>query len=136
MVSMSPPLGGGGIPDTEAALRDEELKQSIVNRLKSVEGHIRGIQRMVEQDQYCVDILNQTSAIHKAMEKVDVMILENHLQTCVTTAIRSEDPRERERVIRELLVLFQGGAGSPVGGKLRVQDLESLTAGDGGRCCP
>jgi CsoR family transcriptional regulator, copper-sensing transcriptional repressor len=118
------------------AVRDAELKQSIVNRLKSIEGHIRGIQRMVEEDQYCVDILNQTSAISKALEKVDVMILENHLQTCVTTAIRSEDPRERERVIRELMNLFPGGTASPVGRKLRIDDLESLTAGDGRRCCP
>ena len=117
-------------------MRNPELKQSIVNRLKSVEGHIRGIQRMVDEDQYCMDILNQTSAIHKALEKVDVMILENHLQTCVTTAIRSEDPAERERVIRELLTLFQGGSSSVLGRKLQVQDLEGLAAGNGERCCP
>jgi CsoR family transcriptional regulator, copper-sensing transcriptional repressor len=115
---------------------EEARTCEVLNRLKSIEGHIRGIQRMVEDDQYCVDILNQTSAIHKALERVDVLILENHLQTCVTTAIRSEDARERERVIRELLTLFQGGAGSPVGRKLQVHDLESLTAGNGGRCCP
>lgn len=116
-------------------MRDPELKQSIVNRLKSIEGHIRGIQRMVDEDQYCIDILNQTSAISKALEKVDVMILENHLQTCVTTAIRGDDPHERERVLRELMSLFQGGSTPALGRKLQIPDLDSLAAGNGGRCC-
>jgi DNA-binding FrmR family transcriptional regulator len=119
-------------------LRDPKLKQDLLNRLKSVEGHVRGIQRMVEEDQYCIDILNQTSAIHKALEKVDVMILENHLQSCVTTAIRGDDPRERERVLRELLLLFQGGPASQRGRHLQATALETLAApneGDGGKCC-
>lgn len=134
-----PPGGGvpgnGRVAEGGTALREPRLKQEIINRLKTIEGHVRGIQRMVEEDQYCVDILNQTSAIHKALEKIDVMILENHLETCVTTAIRSDDPRERERVIRELLMLFQGGSAGP-GRQLQVPDLETLAASDGGeRCC-
>ena len=122
----------------EVRLRDPQLRQDILNRLKSIEGHIRGIQRMVEDDKYCVDIMNQTSAIHKALEKVDALILENHLQSCVTTAIRGDDPAERERVLRELLSLFQGG-GSGAGGK-RVQPeelrLEVTSVGREGSCCP
>lgn len=119
-------------------MRDEQLKQTIVNRLKSIEGHIRGIERMVEEDQYCVDVLNQTSAIHKALEKVDVMILQNHLESCVTTAIRSDDPAERERVIRELLALFQGGAGSGISHQLQAPDLQAIAVGatnGGDKCC-
>jgi len=87
-------------------MRDPKLKQDLLNRLKSIEGHIRGVQRMVESDQYCIDIINQTGAIRKALERVDMMILENHLHSCVTTAIRGDDPAERERVLRELLTLF------------------------------
>jgi CsoR family transcriptional regulator, copper-sensing transcriptional repressor len=120
----------------EANLRDPKQKQALINRLKSIEGHLRGIQRMVEEDQYCVDILNQTSAIHKALEKVDVMILESHLQSCVTTAIRGDDPAERERVLRELLTLFQGGPASRRGTQLQAPDLEAVAKGDvGERCC-
>ncbi len=121
----------------EANVRDPKLKLDLLNRLKSVEGHIRGIQRMVEEDQYCIDILNQTGAIHKALEKIDVMILENHLEGCVTTAIRGDDPGERERVLRELLLLFQGGPTSQRGRHLQAPTLEALAGGesDGGKCC-
>jgi len=87
-------------------MRDPKLKKDLLNRLKSIEGHIRGVQRMVEDDEYCIDVLNQTAAVRKALEKVDVLILENHLESCVTTAIRGDDPAERERVLRELLTLF------------------------------
>lgn len=137
-MSSTPSPLGGDTPRGEDAMRDEQLKQTIINRLKSIEGHIRGIGRMVEEDQYCVDILNQTSAIHKALEKVDVMILQNHLESCVTTAIRSDDPAERERVIRELLALFQGGSGSGISRQLQAPDLGAImvSAGNGGeKCC-
>ncbi len=74
-----------------------ENKQQLINRLKSVEGHVRGIQRMVEDDEYCVDIIKQTLAVQRALEKFNSIILERHLQGCVTTAIRSDDAGERER---------------------------------------
>jgi len=83
-----------------------ETKQRILQRLKSIEGHVRGIERMVERDQYCIDILGQTFAVQRALDAVNSLILERHLQTCVTTAIRGEEPRERERVINELLEVF------------------------------
>jgi len=85
----------------------EEHKQGILNRLKSIEGHVRGVQRMVDGDAYCIDIINQILAVQRALEKVNSLILERHLQTCVTTAIRGEDPAERERVIDEILSIFQ-----------------------------
>ncbi len=84
-----------------------EYKQAIVNRLKSIEGHVRGIQRMVDQDAYCIDIINQNLAVQRALEKVNSLILERHLQTCVTTAIRGDDQNERERVIDEILSVFE-----------------------------
>jgi DNA-binding FrmR family transcriptional regulator len=85
----------------------EEYKQGILNRLKSIEGHVRGVQRMVDQDAYCVDIINQNLAVQRALEKVNSLILERHLQTCVTTAIRGNDAAERERVITEILNVFE-----------------------------
>ena len=85
----------------------DEYKQSIVNRLKSIEGHVRGIQRMVAEDVYCIDIIHQNLAVQRALEKVNNLVLERHLQTCVTTAIQGDDPTERERVIDEILSVFE-----------------------------
>jgi CsoR family transcriptional regulator, copper-sensing transcriptional repressor len=85
----------------------EEHTQEIVNRLKSIEGHVRGIQRMLDEGAYCIDVINQNLAVQRALEKVNSLILERHLQTCVITAMRGDDSAERERVINEILSLFQ-----------------------------
>jgi DNA-binding FrmR family transcriptional regulator len=84
----------------------DEHKQAILNRLKSIEGHVRGIQRMVDEGVYCIDVINQSLAVQRALERVNSLILERHLQTCVTTAILSDDPDERERVITEIMDVF------------------------------
>jgi DNA-binding FrmR family transcriptional regulator len=89
----------------------EEYTQKLVNRLKSVEGHVRGVQRMVEEGTYCIDLIHQVQAIQRALDKVNTMILEHHLQTCVTTAIQGDDVQERERVIREITQIFDVGQG-------------------------
>jgi DNA-binding FrmR family transcriptional regulator len=62
---------------------------------------------MVEEDAYCIDIMNQNLAVQRALEKVNGLILERHLQTCVTTAIQGDDPAERERVISEIMSVFE-----------------------------
>ena len=85
----------------------EEHKQGIINRLKSIAGHVRGVQRMVDDDVYCIDIINQNLAVQRALEKVNSLILERHLQTCVTTAIQGDDPAERKRVIAEIMNVFE-----------------------------
>ncbi len=90
---------------------DPRGKQEILARLRSIEGHVRGVMRMVEEDAYCIDVLKQTKAIHSALDRVNALLLERHLNHCVTTAIRSEDPQERERVIAELLEVFEAGGG-------------------------
>jgi len=84
----------------------QDHKQQILSRLKSIEGHVRGVHRMVEEDKYCVDIIKQTLAIQRALDMVNTLMLRNHLNTCVATAIGSQDPTERERVISELLDVF------------------------------
>lgn len=80
-------------------------------RLKSVEGHVRGVQRMVDEGAYCVDVVHQIQAIQKALGKVSALVLERHLHHCATAAIRGEDPAERERVIGELLDVFRKTGG-------------------------
>ena len=85
----------------------EDHKREILNRLKSAEGHVRGVERMVDEDAYCIEVINQILAVQRALDKVNSMILERHLQTCVTTAIRGDDAAERERVIAEIMDVFE-----------------------------
>jgi DNA-binding FrmR family transcriptional regulator len=85
---------------------NDETTTNILNRLKSIEGHVRGVQRMVENGDYCIDIVNQIHAVQRALQKVNGMVLDRHLHTCVTTAIQGDDPKERERVIGEIMGVF------------------------------
>ena len=85
----------------------DDNKREIINRLRSIQGHLKGVERMVEEDQYCMDILAQTRAVERALQKLDGVILHNHLNTCVTTAIQGDSPAERERVIGELMLVFE-----------------------------
>ncbi len=77
-----------------------------LKRLKIVQGHLGGVIRMMEQDAYCIDVIRQIQAVEAALNKVSAAILENHLNSCVTTAIRGEDPAERERVLKEITDVF------------------------------
>jgi len=78
----------------------------VLSRLKNAEGHIRGIERMVEEGNYCVDILRQIQAVQASLNKISTMILDNHLNSCVITAVRGDDPAERERVLHEISEIF------------------------------
>ena len=84
----------------------DEVTTDIINRLKSIEGHVRGIERMVEDGEYCVDIVNQVLAVQRALQKVNGLVLNRHLHTCATTAIRGDDPEDRQRVIDEIMGVF------------------------------
>jgi DNA-binding FrmR family transcriptional regulator len=78
-----------------------------LRRLKTVEGHLRGIIRMVEEDAYCIDIIRQIQAVEAALNKVSAQILEGHLNSCVITAVQGDEPRERERVLKEISEVFE-----------------------------
>jgi CsoR family transcriptional regulator, copper-sensing transcriptional repressor len=77
-----------------------------VRRLKTIEGHIKGITRMVEEGAYCIDVIRQIQAVEAALNKVSAQILEDHLNSCVITAIRGESEGERERVLKEISEVF------------------------------
>lgn len=79
----------------------------IVRRLKSVEGHVRGVQRMVEEGVYCIDVVNQIVAVQRALKKVSALLLDQHLHSCVTDAMRGPDAGAREQVLGELLEVFE-----------------------------
>lgn len=81
-------------------------REDAINRLKTAEGHIRGIQRMLEDDAYCIDIIKQIQAVQASLNKVSGQLLDQHLNSCVVTAVRGEDPGERERVMKEISSVF------------------------------
>jgi DNA-binding FrmR family transcriptional regulator len=82
-------------------------KHQLLTRLKTIEGHVRGVQRMLEADAYCIDLIKQTQAIQRALDTFNSLALAEHLSGCVTIAIRGEEPQERERVVTELLQVFE-----------------------------
>ncbi|MEX2161922.1 MAG: metal-sensitive transcriptional regulator [Anaerolineales bacterium] len=81
--------------------------QAALKRLKTIEGHVRGIQRMLEQGEYCIDVIRQIQATQSALSKVNQLVLEEHMHSCVITAVRGEDAKERERVINEIAEVYQ-----------------------------
>jgi DNA-binding FrmR family transcriptional regulator len=78
-----------------------------LQRLKTIEGHVRGIQRMMEEDVYCIDVIRQIQAVQAALNRVSSQILEDHLKSCLITAVRGEDVDERERVLKEIVDVFE-----------------------------
>lgn len=81
-------------------------KTDVLRRIKSISGHVKGIERMLEEDAYCIDVIKQVQAVQAALSKVSAQLLDGHLHSCVVTAVRSEDLAERERVLDEIADVF------------------------------
>jgi DNA-binding FrmR family transcriptional regulator len=75
-------------------------------RLKTAEGHIAGIRRMLDEEAYCIDVIRQIQAVQGALHKASKIILDEHLHSCVITAVQGEDPAERERVLQEIMDVY------------------------------
>ena len=103
-----PPWGGGKKRQAVFICIEEVIMEndSTIRRLKTVEGHLRGVIRMVEEDAYCIDVIRQIQAVEAALNKVSSKILEDHLNSCVITAIQGNDRKERERVLKEITEVF------------------------------
>ena len=86
--------------------RDESARQDLLLRLRRVEGQVRGVQKMVEEDRYCPDVLVQMSAIHESLRAVERILMKDHLQHCATEALRSGDDKQAQRTYNELTELF------------------------------
>jgi DNA-binding FrmR family transcriptional regulator len=85
----------------------QSSKQEALQRMKSISGHVKGIERMLESDAYCIDVIKQVQAVEAALNKVSGLLLEGHLHSCVITAVRGEDVDERERVLGEIASVFE-----------------------------
>ena len=79
------------------------IAQDLLARLKKVEGQTRGVQKMIEEERYCVDILAQLSAIKAAVSKVELALLESHTRGCVADAIREDNGEEKIRELMEVI---------------------------------
>jgi DNA-binding FrmR family transcriptional regulator len=84
----------------------KDRKQAAIQRLARLEGQVRGVARMIEEDRYCIDILNQSLAIRSALSQVEILILQDHADDCVDDAIRSQDADEQRRKFKELVEVF------------------------------
>jgi DNA-binding FrmR family transcriptional regulator len=91
---------------THAIGVDPDVKHAALTRLRRIEGQVRGLQRMVEEERYCADVLTQVSSVQEALRGVGRALLHNHLKYCATTAIRSGDPAQAEAMYDELMDLM------------------------------
>ena len=94
-----------GVHDRKASATDPEIKERNLKRLRRIEGQVRGLQKMVEDERYCADFLTQLSSVHEALRGVAREVMRNHLKHCATTAIRSGDS-SAEEMYDELLELM------------------------------
>ncbi len=93
----------GGIIVTMIA----DIKKRALHRAKILEGQMRGVQKMIENEDYCMDILTQNLAIQKSIGSLNKLILENHIRTHISESLASSNKKEREKAINELLELYE-----------------------------
>ncbi|MCG8501493.1 MAG: metal-sensitive transcriptional regulator [Firmicutes bacterium] len=86
--------------------RCKSSKEDIMKRLRRIEGQVKGIQRMVDEEKYCVDILVQITAVRSAINKVGGIILENHSRTCIKNALKKEDGETEVDELINLVLKF------------------------------
>ncbi|MFO8061061.1 MAG: metal-sensitive transcriptional regulator [Bacillota bacterium] len=87
--------------------RDERKKRELRNRIRRIEGQVRGVERMISEDRYCVDILRQLAAVRSALHSLAMVILSDHVQGCVADAIRGEGKMGAEEAQRELIEVLK-----------------------------
>lgn len=86
----------------------QETSKKALKRLAKIEGQVRGIARMIEEDRYCIDIVRQIQAVKSAMTGLEGVVLEDHLATCVDTALKSDSLSKRREKVEELVAVLGG----------------------------
>ncbi len=97
------PTAGEG---RKAVAVDSAVKERNIKRLRRIEGQVRGIQKMVDEDRYCADIMTQISSVHEALRSVSRELMRNHLKHCASSAIQSTDAARAESMYDELVDLM------------------------------
>ena len=89
-------------PGTAPGYAAEGDKAALLRRLRRIEGQVRGLQRMVAEDAYCIDVLTQVAAVKRGLEQASLLLLDDHLRSCVVDAARSDDPVRAGEVMAEV----------------------------------
>ncbi|MDJ0789495.1 MAG: metal-sensitive transcriptional regulator [Myxococcota bacterium] len=84
----------------------QETREAVTGRMRKIAGQVAAVERMVDEDRYCVDVLMQIAAVRAALDRVGKILLEGHVETCVTQAIRSGKARDRDEKLAELIEVF------------------------------
>jgi len=84
-----------------------DIKKRATHRSKIIEGQFKGLQKMIDSEAYCMDILTQSLAIQKSLASLNKLILENHLRTHVAQRMATQEPTEQEKAVKELLSLYE-----------------------------
>ncbi len=92
-------------------MMDPETKHRTLARLRRIEGQVQGVQRMVEEEKYCVDVMLQISAIQGALEQVSKMLMHRHIESCVMDSMKAGSDQERAKKIEELIEVFSRYSG-------------------------
>jgi DNA-binding FrmR family transcriptional regulator len=95
--------------ERHAVAVDPEIKSGVQTRLRRIEGQVRGLQKMVEEERYCTDVITQITSVQEALRGVGRELLRNHLKHCASAAIRADDPAAAEAVYDELIELMYRG---------------------------
>ncbi len=108
-VAQTASCGCGARPGdgVHAVAVDPEIKRAVVHRLRRIEGQVRGLQKMVDEQRYCADVLTQVSSVQEALRGVSRTLLYNHLRHCTTAALRSDDASAHEAMYQELIGLVE-----------------------------
>jgi DNA-binding FrmR family transcriptional regulator len=85
---------------------NDECASKARTRLRKIEGQLRGLQKMIDDRRYCVDVLDQISAVQAALGGVGKLLLKNHIETCVARALSGDDERERRQKVEELVKIY------------------------------
>jgi DNA-binding FrmR family transcriptional regulator len=95
------------VQKVEGSSLNDDNKTKLLNRLRRIEGQVRGVARMVEDDRYCIDILTQIQALRAALTKVETELLRNHIDHCVRGAFASGGTQDQQQKIEELVEVLQ-----------------------------
>lgn len=98
------PMGGSKVTSTSNTKHMKHTKDRALHRLKIVQGHIDSISKMIEDDAYCLDVVHQSRAVQKALHKLDVLLIEDHLSHCVVDQVKSG---QEQKTTKELLTLYE-----------------------------
>jgi len=88
-------------------LKQGACHKSQLNRLKRIEGQVRGLSNMIEEERYCIDIITQIKAIKSAIKSVEFNIIEHHVEECVSAAVKAPDKKKRDKMMSEILSLLK-----------------------------